>query len=384
MDWHVDFRANMPAAGRGLYLDHAAVAPLSGPARSALAEWADDVSQSGDRHWSRWRMRIEEVRTLAASLLNAGDDEIALVGNTTQGIGLVAEGYPWQPGENVVVVTSDFPSNRLPWQNLRRKGVEVRTIAPARSGQLLAEELAAALDSKTRIAAVSWVDYASGWRLDLDEIAEVVHRRDALLFVDGIQGLGVHPLDVSRTPVDFLAADGHKWLLGPEGAGLLYIRKQHLDRLAPLGVGWNSMLTPSDFTTQEPSIRADAARYEGGSYNMAGFHALGASLELLTRYGVEQIETRLDGLTQVLCDGLQRYGARLHSDRSPKHCSAIVNCTIPGRSPIEIRRTALAGGLVVSCRGGGVRLSPHAWQTQVEMEEAAQILTGCEDWHSPH
>ena len=272
-----EFRRLMPIAERWAYFDHAAVAPLPAPARDALVRWATQSAEQGDTVWPEWNQRVEQTRKLAARLIGAGADEIALVRSTTEGISLVAEGFRWQPGDNVVTLDNEFPSNLYPWMNLAERGVETRRV-PTDSGRVDLDRLSAACDARTRIVSISWVGYASGWRSDLDALAEMAHRRGALLLVDAIQGLGAFPLDVSRTPLDFLAADGHKWLLGPEGAGLFYLRREHLDRLRPLGVGWHSVVQAADYNRIALELKPTAARYEGGSQNMAGFIALAESL----------------------------------------------------------------------------------------------------------
>ena len=217
------FRQQMPVAQRWAYFDHAAVAPLPERTRAAVTRWVDLAATEGDTVWPSWSNRVEQCRGLAARLIHAEPAEIALVHSTTEGITLVAEGYPWQPGDNVVTLDNEFPSNQYPWLNLASRGVETRRV-PAVDGRVDLDRLADACDARTRIVTVSWVGYASGYRVDLDQVAELAHRKGALLFVDAIQGLGVFPLDVQKTPIDFLAADGHKWLLGPEGAGLFYLR----------------------------------------------------------------------------------------------------------------------------------------------------------------
>ncbi|HZN35168.1 MAG TPA: aminotransferase class V-fold PLP-dependent enzyme, partial [Pirellulaceae bacterium] len=227
------FRAAMPIASRVAYFDHAAVAPLPESARDAIRGWLDQATEEGDPIWTQWARRLEEVRQAAAGLINAQPAEIALVPNTTSGIGLVAEGLPWQRGDNAVTLENEFPSNQYPWMNLASRGVEVRRV-PAPGGALDLNRLEEACDARTRIVSISWVGYATGWRIDPAEVAAICQRRGCLFFLDAIQGLGVFPLDVRAAGVDFLAADGHKWLLGPEGAGLLYIRQELLPELRPL------------------------------------------------------------------------------------------------------------------------------------------------------
>lgn len=367
------FRRQMPVAEHWAYFDHAAVAPLSKPAQAALIEWANDLAAHGDVHWDRWRKRVERVRTLAAQLLGAQKNEIALVRNTTEGIHLVAEGFPWQPGDNVVFPAAEFPSNRYPWMNLRTRGVEFREV-PTRDERVDLDELDAACDGRTRIVAASWVGYATGWRNDLEAMADIAHRHGALLFIDAIQGLGVLPLDVSRTQVDFLAADGHKWLLGPEGAGILFVRHEHLERLRPLGIGWNSVTDAGEFASTGLSLKPSAARYEGGSYNMAGVHALGASLELFAEYGTEAITSRLFDATEEICRRLHSIGAEVVSARDADRWSGIIAFTLPGQDPAAVRQACLERQVVVNCRAGRVRISPHIYLDETDIGRLVEAV----------
>jgi cysteine desulfurase/selenocysteine lyase len=300
-DW-TQLRALMPVAAKLAYLDHAAVAPLTAAARDALRQYADEAASEGDTVWPRWAARVEQVRQTAARLVNAENEEIAFVSNTTSGIHLVAEGFPWREGDNVVVPENEFPSNSFPWLNLADRGVETRRVPveamheganAASAGGVSIDRVLEACDHRTRLIAASWVGYASGWRLDVEQLVQRAHARGILVMLDAIQGMGVFPLDVRRVPVDFAAADGHKWMLGPEGAGLFYVRREHLDLLRPLQVGWNSVVQAYDFSHAQFRLRPSAARYEGGSQNMAGIAALGASLDVLAEYGLSSSESAL-------------------------------------------------------------------------------------------
>ena len=371
-DWEL-FRRQMPIARDWAYLDHAAVAPLSGPAQEALARWVRDAADNGAAYYPAWTRQIEHLRTLAANMIGAVPEEIALVGNTTAGINLVAEGFPWKPGDNVVTRADEFPSNQYPWLHLAGRGVETRRL-PTDDGRLDLDRLAEAIDDRTRIVTVSWVAYASGWRHDLDRLAEIVHRRGALLLLDAIQALGVFPLDVRQTPIDFLAADGHKWLLGPEGAGLFFTRREHLNLLRPVGVGWNSVRNEHDFSHIELVFKDTAARYEGGSQNVAGLLALGASLELLARFGAQAISQRVLEITDLACGRLEKIGAAILSDRRPGNNSGIVSFELPGRDPHALRKKCFEQHVLLSCRAGRLRISPHAYNDPSDVERLIEAL----------
>lgn len=372
-----DFRRQMPVSERWAYFDHAAVAPLSGPAAKAMQEWIGDLTENGDVGWSQWEAHVEEVRRKGATLLGADPAEIALIRNTTEGISLVAEGFPWQAGDNVVTLADEFPSNVYPWLNLVSRGVETRRV-PVDLGRVDLARLAEACDRRTRLIAVSWVGYASGGRNDVNELVELARAKGAYLFLDAIQGLGVFPIDVRTTPVDFLAADGHKWLLGPEGAGLLFVRREHLDLLRPLGVGWNSVVQAHNFTHIETRWKPSAARYEGGTANMAGIMGLGASLDLLARFGAGPDSTTLADqvldLTDLACDRLKSIGANIASDRDPRHASGIVSFEMPGQSPAHIRQKCQRRGVALGARAGRVRISPHAYNDADDVDKLIDAL----------
>jgi cysteine desulfurase / selenocysteine lyase len=372
------FREAMPITKRWAYLDHAAVAPLPQPAVEAITSWARLVSQEGDTIWPQWRQQLEQLRQRLAHLLGASAAEIALVANTTTGVDLVAQALPWKSGDNLVTLANEFPSNVYPWLALEPAGVTIRRIDTPR-GRVDIQRLADACDARTRLVAISWVGYASGWRVDLDELATMVHERGALLFLDAIQGLGIFPLNLRHTPVDFLAADGHKWMLGPEGAGVLYIRQEHLPHLRLRAPGWNSVQDPFAFEQTTGLWRPDAARYEGGSHNLAGLLAWDASLQLLAASGwtAEQngLTDRVLELADYAAESLVQRGATLLFDRTERHRSAIVTFTWPNVAPQELRRRCRAAGVAVSVRGGGLRISPHAYNQPHEIDRLIDALS---------
>lgn len=368
-----EFRRLMPIAEQWAYFDHASVAPLSGPAHDALVRYAHQAATAGGTAWAGWQTEVERLRQNAAALIGADPGEIALLQNTTAALGLVAEGFPWQPGDNVVFPGGEFPSNAFPWRHLTRRGVEVREVVP-RVGQEPLAALALACDRRTRIVALSWVHFAHGQRLDLAAACELAHRHGAWLVVDAIQGLGVLPLDVGQVPVDCLAADGHKWLLGPEGAAVFYLRREHLERLAPQQVGWNSVAQTGDYSHIEMVFRPAAGRFEGGSLAMGNLLALGASVELLARLTPLRIAERLREITGEAVERLAALGARVVSDRRDERQAGIVAFELPGQDPAAVRRRALRAGVALSVRVGRLRISPHAYANGDDLDRLCEVL----------
>ncbi len=364
----------MLIARRFAYFDHAAVGPLPEPTRAAIAVWLQQAAELGDTVWPSWNAQTEQGRQHAAAMIGASPDEIALVPNTTAGINYIAQGLPWQVGDNIVTLANEFPSNVYPWQNLASLGVECRLVeAPV--GVVDLNRIEAACDERTRLLSLSWVGFASGYRVDLNEVAALCQRRGIFFFLDAIQGLGVFPLDVTRTPVDFLAADGHKWLLAPEGAGLMYIRRELLDVIRPVHVGWNSVQRPYDFGAIDFRLKPTAARYEGGAANMAGQIGLAASLKLLRDLGVSPSASPVgEDVMKIASHAqgeLERCGATILSARPAGHEAGIVTFSLPGVEPMLLREKLMAADVVVSCRGGGVRISLHGYNNE---EDVARLL----------
>jgi selenocysteine lyase/cysteine desulfurase len=374
MDWDA-FRSEFPVTRHWAFMDHAAVAPLPAPAVRALAEYADDLSRHGIAAVGKRTQRAKDVRVLAARLLGAETTEIAFIKNTSEGIGFVAEGFPWRPGDNVVLAAEEYPSNQYPWMNQAFRGVEVRAVT-SRGSRILLDDIRNAIDGKTRIVSLSLAEFASGFRNDLDAVGTLCRERGVYFFVDAIQGLGVFPLDVRQAPVDFLAADSHKWLLGPEGIGIFWIRRDLIDLLHPIGVGWNSVVDCYNFSKIDFRLKPDATRWEGGAPNVAGIAAMGASMQLLLNAGISNIEQRVISLTDYLCERAPTAGLELFSSRKPGEKSGIVSFATPGRDPDGLMRRCREGGVVVNQRSGRLRVSPHAYNTTEEVDRLLECVRG--------
>jgi selenocysteine lyase/cysteine desulfurase len=368
------FREQFPVTRHWAFLDHAAVAPLSGPARAALVEWADDLAEHGVVHEPRWLARIEEVRRLFARLLGADPLDVAFVKNTSEGVGIVAEGFPWRPGDNVVTAEEEYPANLYPWMNLSGRGVEVRRV-PSRQGRIETDDLVAAIDGRTRVVSLSFIEFASGFRNDLATIGELCQARGIRFFVDAIQGLGVLPLDVSKLGIDYLSADGHKWLLGPEGAGIFWVRRERVEELHAVGVGWHSVVGAWDFSRIDFRLKPHAGRWESGTLNVGGIVALGASLGLLLEAGIEAVRDRVLALTDHLCGRAPRVGWQVWSSRRDEDRSGIVSLIPPdGRDPAAAVKELRRQGIAVNHRAGRLRVSPHAYNTPDEIDRLVELL----------
>ncbi len=369
-------RRHMPVTERWGYFDHAAVSPIPRNASQIMTRWCEDVANEGDNHWKNWSDRCEELRTRAAKLINANDDEIALIPNTSYGINIVANGLRWKSGDSVVVLDNEFPSNFLPWVQLERLGVEVRKVHVAESGVIDLDAIREAIDSTTRIVSVSWVGYASGFRVDLAKLCEIVHEKNAQLFVDAIQGLGVFPLDVSSIPIDYMSADGHKWLLGPEGAGLFFIRKANLDLIEPLFVGWNSVVSPSNFKTEESRLKPNAARFETGTANQVGLVGLNESLKLLMDHGAGPSSNTLADLVLECADTIEEQVLQLggsvwrpfHLGERHATQSGILSISFPNVSPQDLKEQIRMEGALTSIRQGCLRVAAHAYNNQDDID----------------
>lgn len=367
-------RANFPVTRRWAFFDHAAVAPLPAPAVIALADYAQSLAENGIAAVGSWAARIREVRALAARLLNADVDEVAFVKNTSDGINWVAEGYPWRSGDNVVLAAEEYPSNVYPWMNQAHRGVEVRFV-PSRGSRIVIDDIRDAINDRTRLVSLSFVEFASGFCNDLQAIGSLCRERGIHFFVDAIQGLGVLPLDVKALPIDFLAADSHKWLLGPEGIGLFWIRRELIDRLHPIGVGWNSVVDCYNFSKIDFRLKPGAERWEGGAPNVAGIHAMGASLQLLLDIGIPEVQHRVFELTDYLCERAPNAGLEVFSSRRDGEKSGIVSLLAPGRDPDALVQRCREAGIIINQRSQRIRVSPHAYNTSEEIDHLISTLS---------
>lgn len=366
------FRSLFPVTKNYIFFDHAAVGPISLPASQIVKEFLADYLENGSVNSSRWEAKAEEARRSFARLINAEPEEVAFVKNTSEGLSHVANGIDFRPGDNVVVPAIEFPANIYPWLNLKRYGVEVRFVS-AEEGRIPMAAVERAMDERTRLLSISSVQFANGFRADLEELGRLCLDRGIYFCVDAIQSLGVHPMDVKRFNIDFLAADGHKWLLSPEGAGGFFCSKRRWASLHPAKVGWKSVVGAADYSRLDFTLRADAQKFEEGSLNLMTIAALGASLKLLLGIGIEAIEEQVLSLTDHLIEGLKSNGYKVLSPLSLSERSGIVSF-LGKEKPQSIARRLGEGRVIVSVRGEAIRVSPHFYNSQEEVEKFLAIL----------
>ncbi len=368
-------RALFPVTERANYLNHAAVSPPPRPTINAIQAQLADVSENGSVNFRDWLAVKESARRLLAEMLGARPAQVAFMRNTSDGLSTVANGLNWRPGDNLVTFRNEFPSNIYPWLRLRDAfGVEVR-MCEERDGRIDLDELIALIDGRTRIVAVSMVQYASGFRADLERIGRAARAHDALLVVDVIQGLGVLPIDVEAEFVDVAAGAGHKWLLTPEGVGLLYLSARARERIQPTLVGWISVPDPDDFANFEQGWNRGTLAWETGTSPVSLFYGLEASLKLLNQIGIPAIQAHLEMLTDHLCERLRDTAYRVVSSRRAGEKSQILCIEhTAGLSPMDLYVHLKDRNIITAPRGGRLRISPHLYNTVEEIDALVQAL----------
>ena len=284
---------------------------------------------------------------------------------------MVANGIGFEPGDNVVIPSLEFPANVYPWLNLARFGVATR-IVPARKGRISVKDIDKAIDRRTRLVSISSVEYSNGFRNDLEALGSLCRKRDIYFCVDAIQSLGAIPMDVKRFGIDLLAADGHKWLLSPEGAGGFYCSKRVLSQIHPAKVGWKSVVRARDYSRIDFTLRRNSKKFEEGSLNLMTIAALGAELKLLLEVGLAAIEKMILSLTDHLIAGLRQQGFPIVSSLYPRERSGIVSFL--SRDPEAVCQRLKHKGIIVSVRDGAVRVSPHFYNSHEEVDKLLEVL----------
>jgi len=363
------YRDEFPVTQNLIYLNHAAVAPLTRRSALAMQALAQDALDFGSLHYDRWLDAYEGVQVAADRLIGASRNEIALVKNTSEGISTVARGLDWHPGDRIVAFREEFPSNYYPWLRLESHRCYVEWLSV--HDPLEKIEIAC---TGAKLLAISFVQYLSGFRANLNAIGEICKRHHCFFFVDAIQGLGAFPLDVEAAQIDALAADGHKWLLGTEGCGILYVRKSRQDSIFPQEFGWTTVAAYNDYGSRDMALRQDAGRYECGTLSTIGCFGLRASMELLLEIGIDRISAAVQGLADQLMIGALNKGYQLLGDRTPENGAGIIAIQNPAIDSRKVVHDLKQRGILAAARQGWVRLSPHFYISPEEIDRVIEAL----------
>jgi len=371
-DWEL-LRFQFPVAKQYVYFNHAAVAPLSLSVRKQIAVCAARFCEKGIVCNSEFLGVADTTRQLAAQLINAERSQIAFVKNTTQGILVVANGIRWEKGDNVVIPEKEFPANVYPWLNLSRKGVETRFV-PLKYGRFTDEDIYRRVDKRTRAVSVSAVSFTNGFRCDLEKIGQLCKNEGIIFVVDAIQALGALEIDVGKSHVDVLAADSHKWLLGPQGIGILYVSAAAMDKLEVSNLGWKSMEDEGDYLNYDIRLKQSAARFEEGTLNIVGIAGLKASLEMLLGIGIPFIQRRILALNDTIIQNLSDRGYAVKSSLSPGERSGILSFMHQDIPTEKLYAKLFENDVVCAHRDGAIRISPHFYNNDVDILRFVKAL----------
>ncbi len=360
---------------RFVYLNHAATGVLPRSSVAAIEGFVRSQSAGGVVGTRTYEARMPEFRARIARFIGAKGSEIAVLRNTGDGANVVALGLDWRECDEVILCDNEFPANAISWVALRRRGVNVRVL-PTHNQRLTPDVLRREITQRTRVVAVSWVTYSDGYRHDLAALAEIAHKAGALLCVDAMQALGAFGIDVALADIDVLYCGAAKWMLGLQGVSFCYVREALIDRLELGAPGWRSMQDIWDFRRFDQPYAADASRFEGGTPNFLGALSLASSIGLIERSGgTAAVAPHVLGLTDTLCEGLQRLGARVASLRGDGISSGIVTFSFPGCDSVELGRTLQqCAGIVTTYRASGVRVAPHGYNTNEEIDRLLEAI----------
>lgn len=358
-----------------IYLNHAAVGPWPRRSANAAQAFAEENTRRGAAGYPGWNKIEHELRERLAELINApGHQDIALLKSTSEALSVVAYGLDWRQGDNIVSAYEEFPSNRLVWESLADQGVSLRT-ARVDESEDPEQALIELMDENTRLLTISSVQFAGGLRLDLKRLGDACRERGVLYCVDAIQSVGAHVIDVQAIHADFLMADGHKWMLSPEGVALFYSRPEARDKLRLHQYGWRMVEHVGDYNTREWQAAASARRFECGSPNMLGIHAMHASIGLLLELGMPNVEQALlDNARRVMDAVAARPALRLVTREQAGRYAGIVNFLAGNGDQEQIYKTLMQRGVICAQRGPGVRFSPHFYTPPERIDRAFAIV----------
>lgn len=370
-----------PILNHWAFFNHAGVSPIPSPAADALRAYAHAATTTVYLG-SNWYGDVENCRKLCAKMIGAHRDEIAFVKNTSEGISIVAHGIDWQWGDVIVTTAVEYPANMYPWMEVcRTRGAVLQLVKEetAEDGSRIVPTdkiLEAASNPRCKLVALSHVEYASGQRHDMERIGKYCREHGKLFCVDAIQSIGITPVDVRAMNIDYLSADGHKWMLGPEGAGFFYCRKELIERTRPLMLGWMNVINAQDYGNYDFTLKSDAGRFECGTYNIPGILALYVSLQLLDRVGVTMIYDRIQTLCDHLVRGLEKKNYEIITPRQQEMRSGIISFNSRGHVHEWITKKLREHKVEIVRREGRLRASPHFYNTEAQIDKLIDLLPG--------
>lgn len=366
--------AQFPQDPELCYLNHAAVSPWPLCTTEAITKFAIENSYQGARGYLKWMEQEKVVRERLARLLNVEKTtEIALAKSTSEALSTIAYGLHWSEGDEVIISNEEFPSNRIVWESLATQGVKV-VIADISDGDPVAS-IRACISQHTRLLSISSVQYASGRKVDLVDLGHLCRQHDVLFCVDAIQSLGAIPYDQKLVGADFIVADGHKWLMASEGLALLYIQEKHIEALKLHQFGWHMVEACGQYDKLDWSPANNATRFECGSPNMLGIHALNASLGFLLDIGIDNIEIALEERIDYLIKQLKEIpGMTILSPEARTKRAGIVTFKPADTELEDLYRVLMKEGVICAKRGGGIRFSPAFYTPLNVIDEAIRRL----------
>jgi cysteine desulfurase/selenocysteine lyase len=369
-------RDAFPICRKKIFMAHAAVTALPRVVADAVIRFTEE-SASNFENFAALLKSIQETRASAANLIGSSPEEIALIGPTSLGLSLFANGIDWRPGDEVICYLDDYPANVYPWLNLRSRGVTIRLLQPSKTGALTPELVAEALTSKTRLVALASCNFVSGYRIDLNAIGKLLREKEILFSVDAIQTLGAFPTTVEY--VDFLSADAHKWMLGPLAIGIVYVRKECFDLCRPTLLGSWNVKAPGFIAQDEIEFQPTAQRYEPGAMNVMGIFGMKAAIDLLLEIGITRVADRIRTITAQLGDGLQGLGFTVLGPTGGPSASGIVTVSRPGIDMEALFERLTAANIICSSRQDRqgrhyIRFSPHFYNTEAEVDQVLKVI----------
>jgi len=370
-----EIRGLFPATKKYAYLNSAAVAPVPTIAVEAVNRQLRDVSENGSANFTDWVATKNRAREIVAAMLKVKPEQIAFMRNTSDALSSAANGLKWNADDNIVSYAREFPANFYAWRRIRDAfGVELR-LCPERNGRIDLDEFISLIDANTRVVAISAVQFASGFRADLERIGRAAREHDALFSVDIIQAFGTTPLDLEAQFVDIAAGASHKWLCAPEGCGILYLSDRARERVEPTLVGWISVEDGWNFEDSEQPFKPNALAWETGTGTASLFYGLEQSAKLLSETGAERIESYLENLTDYLCELLAGKNYDIISSRANGEKSQIVCIeNNNGLTSNEIAAHLAGENIIVSPRGSRVRIAPHFFNNREDIERLVENL----------